>query len=261
MISIDFSGKNVLLTGAGGGIGGGIARAYGKAGAHVYMTDLKLGFMDSIMAEFKAAGYQGTAYELDVSNEEMIKTLVDDIVAKDGKLDILCNCAGIVLDRVYMDATSDEFARVLDINLLGTHKCMQAALKYMIEREEGKIVNIASAASRKGVPHQAFYAAAKTAVYSLTQSVALSVAAKGINVNSICPGIVDTNMVTILYEFMGANSESEKEKVLNDIINRIPQKRLQTPDDIGAAAVFLSSDLASSITGQALNVDGCMNMN
>ncbi|NLW79035.1 MAG: SDR family oxidoreductase [Ruminococcaceae bacterium] len=261
MISIDFSGKNVLLTGAGGGIGAGIARAYAKAGAHVHMSDLKMEMMDGVVAEFKAAGYSYTAHPLDVTNEAMVQKLVDDIVAKDGKLDILCCCAGINVQKPYMMITSEEFDRVLAVNLVGMHKCIQAALKHMMPRGEGKIVNIASDSTRKGTPIMTPYSASKFGVQSLTQSVALTAAASNINVNAICPGLLETAMGEELYEMMETLQGVPREQMRQAMLSSMPLGRFQVPDDIGNAAVFLSSDLAVNITGQALNVNGGRSMN
>ena len=257
MINIDFTGKNVLLTGAGGGIGGGIARAYAKAGARVHLADLKLEAMDRIVAEFKAAGYNYATHALDVTDEPAVNKLVESIVAEDGKLDMLCNCAGIVANAYYMDTTAETFEKVLAVNLVGMHKCIQAALKHMLPAGAGKIVNIASASSRKGVASMTFYSASKFGVVSLTQSVALTVAEKGINVNAICPGMIESNMTPL-----GAkHGNMTVEEYIALTTARIPMGHFQTADDIGNAAVFLCSDMAVNITGQALNVDGAMNMN
>ncbi|NLW79036.1 MAG: SDR family oxidoreductase [Ruminococcaceae bacterium] len=264
MINIDFTGKNVLLTGAGGGIGGGIARAYAKAGARVHLADLKLEAMDRIVAEFKAAGYNYATHALDVTDEPAVNKLVESIVAEDGKLDMLCNCAGIVANAYYMDTTAETFEKVLAVNLVGMHKCIQAALKHMLPAGAGKIVNIASASTRKGVATQSAYSASKFGVQSLTQSVALTAAASNINVNAICPGLVFDNSgmyestVSMIKKRLGTDSE---EKTLEVMKSWLPTRRFQTPDDIGNAAVFLSSDLAVNITGQALNVDGGFFMN
>ncbi|NLW79037.1 MAG: SDR family oxidoreductase [Ruminococcaceae bacterium] len=264
MIDIDFSGKNVLLTGGGGGIGAGIARRFAVAGARVHLADLKLEMMDRIVSEFKAAGYNYATHALDITDEAAVNKLVDSIVAEDGQLDMLCNCAGIVDNNTYMDTTAETFEKVLAVNLVGMHKCIQAALKHMMPRGFGKIVNVASISARKGVPYQPAYSASKFGVQSLTQSVALTAAASNINVNAICPGFVIENSgmyettIAKMAERRGVKSNEEMLEVLKSIV---PLKRLQSPDDMGNAVVFLCSDMAANITGQALNVDGGVFMN
>lgn len=261
MISIDFSGKNALITGASGGMGIGIARSFAKAGAKLYLADLRPEGMEAPAKEFRAMGVEVSCHQLDITDEPAVIKLIGEIVANDGKIDILVNNAGIIINKHYMDNTAEEFERVYAVNLIGVHKCTHAALTHMIKRGEGKIVNIASASSRKGTWLQAPYSASKFAVQSLTQSAALEVADKNINVNAICPGFVQTGMEGPTFGKMAELQGASVEQVTQNIIARIPQKRFQPADAIGDAAVFLASPLAENITGQALNVDGGFNMN
>ncbi|NLW79040.1 MAG: SDR family oxidoreductase [Ruminococcaceae bacterium] len=257
MINIDFSGKNVLITGAGGGIAAGIDRSYAKAGAKVHLADMDVKTLEKPAAELKAMGCEVVTHTMDVTDEAMVQKVIDDIVAADGKLDMLCNAAGIISVKNYMDDNSEMFEKILAVNLVGMHKCTQAALRHMLPAGAGKIVNIASASSRKGVASMTFYSASKFGVVSLTQSVALTVAEKGINVNAICPGMIESNMTPL-----GAkHGNMTVEEYIALTTARIPMGHFQTADDIGNAAVFLCSDMAVNITGQALNVDGAMNMN
>ena len=261
MINIDFSGKNVLITGAGGGIAAGIDRSYAKAGAKVHLADMDVKTLEKPAAELKAMGCEVVTHTMDVTDEAMVQKVIDDIVAADGKLDMLCNAAGIISVKNYMDDNSEMFEKILAVNLVGMHKCIQAALKHMMPRGEGKIVNIASDSTRKGTPIMTPYSASKFGVQSLTQSVALTAAASNINVNAICPGLLETAMGEELYEMMETLQGVPREQMRQAMLSSMPLGRFQVPDDIGNAAVFLSSDLAVNITGQALNVNGGRSMN
>ena len=261
MIGIDLSGKNVLITGATGGMGAGITRQYAKAGAKVYMTDINEQRLDELKTQFAAEGLTVFPKKLDVTNEDDVRSTTGAIVAEDGKIDILCYAAGIIYVKQYMESTAAELRRSLEINLVGLDICCRAVLEQMIPARQGKIVAICSAASREGKPNIAHYSASKFGDHGLLQSVALSVAEYGINVNGLCPGVVMSEM---FYKFYAEQKEKEgRDWSYYEELTKsgLPMKRFQTGEDVGNAAVFLSSELSRNITGQLLNVDGAMHLN
>jgi NAD(P)-dependent dehydrogenase (short-subunit alcohol dehydrogenase family) len=266
MVCIDMSGKVTLVTGAGGGIGGGIADVFAKAGSKVYVADFVYDNAVKKVEEIKAKGFLAEAVQLDVTKKDDVYAVVNKIVADNGKIDNLITSAGIMYNKPYMETTDDEFRKVLEVNLLSVNNTCQAVLKHMVPRKEGKIVNIESGSTRRGSDFFAHYSASKFGVMGLTQSIALATSKHNINVNGLCPGVV----VTTLGEKEGgsliqarAKQAGRTEAEILEIIRTtaIPRQRFQSPEDIGNAALFLCSDLAVNITGQALNVDGAMNMN
>jgi NAD(P)-dependent dehydrogenase (short-subunit alcohol dehydrogenase family) len=261
MVKIDLDGKIALVTGAGGGIPGGVARRYGNAGARVYLTDVSQQKLEAAADSLRKDGVDLVEKILDVTDETAVKSVIGEIIEKEGKLDILCNGAGILYSKPYMKTTRDEFVRTLDINLVGMHNCCQAALVHMIEKRYGKIVNICSASTRMGSPVISHYSASKFGTMGLTQSIALAVAEYGVNVNGICPGLVRTEIFDILFKDRAEKAGRTMDEQAEFVASTIPLKRLQTPEDIGNAALFLSSELAFNITGQCLNVCGAMRLN
>ncbi|MBQ1334794.1 MAG: SDR family oxidoreductase [Clostridia bacterium] len=266
MVTIDMSGKNVLITGAGGGIGGGIADVFAEAGAKVYVADWKMENAEKKAAEITEKGGNAVPVLLDVTKKDDIYALIDKIVKDDGGIDNLVTCAGACYNIPYMKTTDEQFRTLLEINLLSVNNTCQAALNHMVPKKAGKIVNIQSASSREGSPICSHYSSSKFGVMGLTQSIALAVAKEGINVNGICPGIIDTqlgaqqgsNLVDVIINSSGQSRDA----VLQSLVDRnIPMGHFQTPEDVGYAALFLCSDYAKNITGQSLNVDGGMRLN
>jgi len=265
MISIDMTGKVTLITGAGGGIGGGIADVFAKAGAKVYVADLELQDAQVKAEQLRKEGFNAEAVRLDVTKKEEIYAVMDMIVNENGKIDHLINCAGIAYSKPYMESTDDEFRKMLEVNLLGVNNCCQAALKHMISKKEGKIVNILSASSRQGSDFYTHYSASKFGALGLTQSIGLAVARHNINVNGICPGLIITKIGEkqggSLTQQMAKYSGKPEEMMQENLRRSIPMRRFQTGDDIGHTSLFLCSDLARNITCQAINVCGGMRMN
>lgn len=261
MIKIDFSGKNVLITGAAGGMGIGITRQYAKSGAKVYMADLNEERLKATAEEFTKEGLTVIPKKIDITNEDEVNQLVDSIAEEDGKIDILCHAAGIIYVKPYVETTVEELRRTLEINVVGLDICCRSVLRHMIPLQAGKIVAICSAASREGKPNIAHYTASKFGAHGLLQSIALSVAEYGINVNGLCPGFVMSDM---FYKFYAGQKEKEgRDWSYYEEMTRqgLPMKRFQTGEDIGNAAVFMSSEMSCNITGQLLNVDGAMHLN
>ena len=265
MIAIDMTGKVTLITGAGGGIGGGIADVFAKAGAKVYVADLELEDAKAKAEQIKKDGFLAEAVRLDVTKKDEIYAVIDGIVKANGKIDHLINCAGIAYSKPYMESTDEEFRRMLEVNLLGVNNCCQAALKHMMPRKDGKIVNILSASSRQGSDFYTHYSASKFGALGLTQSIGLAAARYNINVNGICPGLIITKIGEKqgggLVQQMAKYSGKPEEMMQDNLRKSIPMRRFQTGEDIGHMSLFLCSDLAKNITCQAINVCGGMRMN
>jgi meso-butanediol dehydrogenase/(S,S)-butanediol dehydrogenase/diacetyl reductase len=200
-----------------------------------------------------------------VTNKDAIYALTDRIVKENGKIDNLITCAGISYNKPYMESSDDEFRKTLEVNLLGVNNCCQAALIQMIPRREGKIVNIESASSRQGSNFYTHYSASKFGVLGLTQGIGLEAAKYNINVNGICPGVIETTLGRKqgggLTEQAAKYSGKPEEQIRESIRKAIPLRRFQTGEDVGHMALFLCSDLAKNITCQSINVCGGMRMN
>ncbi len=265
MIGIDMTGRVSLVTGAGGGIGGGIADVFAKAGSLVYVADLELEDAKAKAGQITAQGFLARAVRLDVTKKSDIDALVDQIITENGKIDHLINCAGIAYSKPYMESSEDEFRKTLEVNLIGVNNCCQAVLKQMIPRKEGKIVNILSASSRQGSDFYTHYSSSKFGALGLTQGIGMAAARHNINVNGICPGIIETRIGEkqggSLTQQMSKYSGKPLEQMRESIRKTIPLRRFQSGEDIGYTALFLCSDLAKNITCQAINVCGGMRMN
>lgn len=265
MIGIDMTGKVTLVTGAGGGIGGGIADVFAKAGSKVYVADLELEDAKVKAEQIRAAGWLAQAAKLDVTKKEDIYALIDEIVKENGKIDHLINCAGIGYNKPYLESSEDEFRKTLEVNLIGVDNCCHAVLKQMMPRKQGKIVNILSASSRQGSDFFTHYSSSKFGLMGLTQGIGLAAAKYNINVNGICPGIIETRIGEKqgggLVQQMSKYSGKPEELMRESIRRTIPLRRFQTGEDIGHMTLFLCSDLAKNITCQAINVCGGMRMN
>jgi len=245
----DLTGKKALVTGGSRGIGQGIALALARQGADVavnYHSNAQEA--EKVVGEIKALGRDSFALQADVSNSTEVAKMFEEIKAKWSKLDILVNNAGIVAFADFESITEEEWDKILDINLKGQFLCSKEAVKLM--SSGARIINIASIASGGvgvGFFHTAHYTASKGGVVALTENMALDLAAKGINVNAIAPGVIETDMTK---EMLG------DEKAKAGLMARIPKGRVGKPEDIGATAAFLASKEADYITGTVIYVDG-----
>lgn len=245
----DLSGKKALVTGASRGIGRGIALALAKQGADVvvnYRSNAEEA--QKVVEEIKGLGRDSFAVQADVSNSASVAKMFEEIKSKWDKLDILVNNAGIVQFVAFEELTEEQWDAVLDTNLKGQFLCGQQAVKLM--GQGGRIINIASIASGGvgvGFSRVSHYTASKGGVVALTENMALDLAPKGINVNAIAPGVIETDMTKDMLA---------DEKLKAGLLARIPKGRVGKPEDIGAAAAFLASDEADYITGTVLYIDG-----
>jgi len=251
-------GRIALITGGGRGIGRAIALVFAREGAQVAVAARSLDQVEQVAREI-ADHYTTNALPIvcDVSDVESVERMFARATQNMGRSpDILVNNAGIAVSAP-LTKTSDELWRQhLAINLSGTFYCTRAALPPMIERGWGRVINIASIAGKIGAPYIAAYSASKHGVLGLTRSAALEVAAKGITVNAICPGYVDTDMTTRALENIAKRTGLREEQALESIKQMSPQNRLVEPEEVAALALLLASEEGRGIHGQAINVDG-----
>jgi meso-butanediol dehydrogenase / (S,S)-butanediol dehydrogenase / diacetyl reductase len=269
------NGKVAIITGAGQGIGRGLAHYLAREGAHVVIAEYNGQNAETVAEEIKATGTKALAYPVDIGNVELVQRMVADVVAEFGHIDILVNNAGLSRPGPLFDLTPENWDAVFNVNLRGLFFCLQAVARQMVaqipeevkqagkaDRSYGKIVNFSSVAGRSGRPYDAAYSATKWGVISLTQSAAAYLAPYNINVNAVCPGLVPTPMWDNIDKVQGVDRQGLKPgEWMEKSINSIPLKRPATADDIAAAVSFLASSDADYITGQALNVDGGIEMN
>ena len=243
-------GKVAIVTGASRGIGRSVAIALGKAGAKVIINYAgNVLAAEEVKSIIEAAGGQGVLIQADVANDEAVASMVKETMASFGKIDILVNNAGITRDNLLMRMKEEDWDAVINTNLKGVFMCTKAVSRVMMKQRSGKIVNMTSVVGLTGNAGQSNYAAAKAGVIGFTKSMAKELASRGITVNAIAPGFINTDMTATL-----------PEQVKAEYITKIPVGHLGSPEDVAAAVIFLVSDSATYITGQTLHVDGGMVM-
>lgn len=245
----DLTGKTALVTGATGGIGGGIAEAFHAQGATVVLSGRQADKLEALKAKL---GDRAFVLPCDLANKEQVAKLIDEAVKLvGGRLDILVNNAGLTRDNLLMVMKDEQWDEVIAVNLTSTFMLMRAASRHMMRSKSGygRIINISSVSAVFGNPGQGNYAASKAGVIGMTKSLAREVAARGITANCIAPGFIETPMTDVLNEAQTAT-----------IKDAIPAKFFGKPEDIAAAAVYLASTEARYMTGQTLNINGGMVM-
>jgi 3-oxoacyl-(acyl-carrier-protein) reductase len=242
----DLTGKSALVTGASGGIGAGIARTLHGAGAQVGLSGTRTGPLEALAAEL---GERAHVLPCNLGDADAVEALPKQAIAAMGAVDILVNNAGITRDNLFMRMSDAEWAQVLEINLTSTMRLCRGVLRGMMKARWGRIVNIGSVVGATGNPGQGNYAASKAGVVGLSKSLAYEVASRGITVNCIAPGFVETAMTDKL-------DEEQKCRILA----QIPAGRMGAPDEIAAAALYLASAEAGYVTGATLHVNGGMAM-
>ena len=238
-----------LITGASRGIGRAIARALAGAGARVIGTATTAEGAAGIGADLASHGYNGRGAVLDVASEASIEALLADLAAAEGLPTILVNNAAITRDMLLLRMKSEDWERVLTTNLTAVFRLSKACLKRMMKERRGRIISITSVVGLTGNAGQTNYAAAKAGILGFTKSLAKEVASRGITVNAVAPGFIDTDMTRAL---------SEEQRAA--LANQIPLERLGTPEDVAAAVLFLASPQAAYITGETLHVNGGLYM-
>lgn len=246
--------KIALITGGGRGIGRAIALAFAREGARVVVSARTA---EQVEAVAKEIGGDAVALVCDVADPASVNTMFSRAHEALGRgPDILVNNAGIAESATLVHTDDELWHRHLNINLSGTFYCTRAALPSMLDKRWGRIINIASIAGKTGAPYISAYAASKHGVLGLTRSVAHEVATFGITANAICPGYVDTEMVSRGIEKITSRTGRSEEEALEALKNMSPQHRLVTVEEVAAVALLLASDEGRGINGQAINVDG-----
>ena len=252
-------GLRGFITGAGTGIGRAIALEMVREGVDLCITDLDLASAQRVAAEAQAVRGDARvlAAQLDVRDAASVAARVEDAVSKLGGLELAVNNAGVSSMKRVVDLTEEDWNFNMDINAKGIFLCCQAEVRYFLEKGvKASIVNTASMAGKKAAPLLAHYSASKFAVIGFTQALALEVAASGIRVNSVCPGYVRTSMQEREVIWEAALRGITPDEVRQDYLRAIPLGRLEEPEDVARVVVFLLSDRAAYMTGQAINVTG-----
>ncbi len=259
-----------IVTGGGGGLGEGICLCLAREGAHVVVSDVKLELAEKVATKVKETGQKTLAIQTDVRMPEQCERLIKKTLDEMGHIDILVCGAGVggfvcrgesdeplILENI----SEEEWNLTIDVNLKGVFLCNRAVAAYFKEQKRGKIINMSSIGGRKGADWIAHYSASKAGVIVLTQAVALQLAPYNVNVNTVCPGVIKTPMWNTAAKVLSQSYPPYKGMSTDDVFNAvvqnvIPMKRPQTSEDIGNTVVFLASEEAKEITGQAINVDG-----
>ena len=242
----DLSGKNALITGASGGIGGSIAKILYRAGANVALTGTRSGPLEELASQL---GDNAHVLLCNLSDMAAVDILPKQAMEVLGGVDILVNNAGITRDNIFMRMSDEEWQSVIDVNMTATMKLCKGVLRGMMKARWGRIINISSVVGATGNPGQANYAASKAGMVGMSKSLAYEVASRGITVNAIAPGFIATAMTEKL-------NDDQKSKIMQ----QIPAGRMGDAQDIAAAALYLASGEAGYLTGTTMHVNGGMVM-
>ena len=239
------AGKVSIITGAGRGIGRATASKFGREGARVIVCDLDRARVDDTVALVRAAGGEAEGFVVDVTSPASIRAMVDGVMQRYGRVDVLVNNAGIVQDAQLVKMTEEQFDSVIDVNLKGTYNCAKAVAEIMVDQKSGVILNASSVVGIYGNFGQTNYAASKFGVIGMVKTWARELGRKGVRANAVCPGFVETAILSTI-----------PERVLQGLRARVPLGRLAKPEEIANTYAFLASDEASYINGAVIEVSG-----
>ena len=253
------AGRVAMITGASRGIGRAIALRYAEEGANLFLVATNRSKLEESQAQTEALGVKSVVHAADVSDESAVQAMVRAAITAFGHVDVLVNNAGVYKAAPMIDYSMNDFDRIMKVNLYGAFHVMQLVLRHMKTRQYGKVINIASTAGKGGSLNQSAYNASKHALVGLTRCAALEMGAHKINVNAICPGFVETDMIEAFREhstILGVPFE----KVMELGLARVPLKRFLQPREIADLAVYLGSAESDGMTGQSILIDGGMLM-
>ncbi len=248
-MTYDLQNTVTVITGSARGIGFAIAGAFGAQGAHVAVIDLRREDVDKAVRALTDLGFSASGYVASVTDPEAVETALAAIAEKYGNIDCLVNNAGVTRDNLVLRMKEEDWDLVLDINLKGAFICTQKVFKHMMKARRGSIINIASVIGIMGNPGQANYAASKGGLIAFTKSCAREFASRGVRVNAIAPGFIETEMTATL-----------PEDVVAGYAKAIPLQKMGTPADVAKTCLFLASQASEYITGQTIAVDGGLTM-
>ena len=243
---MNFNGQTALITGAGRGIGKTIAVKLAESGLDIAIADMNP-VSDDVLREIENYGTKCLAFQLDVTDVESVDTVVKKIIEETGGIHILVNNAGITQDNLFMRMKPEQWSQVIDVNLNGVFNVTKAVIRTMVKQHSGRIINISSVVGFSGNPGQVNYSSTKSGLIGFTKSLSREVGTRGITVNAVAPGFINTEMTKTL-------NESQQQAILN----QIPLGRMGEAEDIANAVAFLASEEASYITGTVLHVNGGM---
>ena len=243
---MNFNGQTALITGAGRGIGKTIAVKLAESGLDIAIADMTP-VSDDVLREIEEYGTKCLAFQLDVTDVESVNSVVKKIIDKTGGIHILVNNAGITQDNLFMRMKPEQWSQVIDVNLNGVFHVTKAVIRTMVKQHSGRIINISSVVGFSGNPGQVNYSSTKSGLIGFTKSLSREVGTRGITVNAVAPGFINTAMTQAL-------NESQQQAILN----QIPLGRMGEAEDIANAVAFLASEEASYITGTVLHVNGGM---
>ena len=243
---MNFNGKTALITGAGRGIGKTIAVKLAKLGSDIALADMNP-ISDDVLKEIEENGTRCLAYKLDVTDVDAVDSVVKKIIDETGGIHILVNNAGITQDNLFMRMKPEQWLQVIDVNLNGVFHVTKSVIRTMVKQHSGRIINISSVVGFSGNPGQVNYSSTKSGLIGFTKSLSREVGTRGITVNAVAPGFINTAMTQAL-------NESQQQAILS----QIPLGRMGEADDIANAVAFLASEEASYITGTVLHVNGGM---
>ncbi len=259
-MELGLKGKVAIVTGGARGIGEGIVEGFAREGASVVISDILLDAAQELAEKLTRSGAKALAVRTDVSQKPDADNLVAATLKEFGRIDILVNGAGIISDIRFVDIEEGECDRVFDINAKGVYLVTRAVIPHMIAARRGKIVNISSRSGKDAQAGLAHYGASKFAIIGMTQALAKEAAEYNINVNAICPGVLHTDMWNKILDARSKRSGVPGEQIFAKIIETIPLRRPQDPEDIANMVLFLSSEVARNITGEAININGGVRM-
>ncbi|MBK7579004.1 MAG: SDR family oxidoreductase [Myxococcales bacterium] len=249
-------GKTAVITGGGRGIGSAVAHALSRAGARLLVAARSRDQVERVAAELTRDGFEAHATTCDVTQEDSVEALLAHASQKLGPVDILINNAGIASSAPIKATTLDDWNRVLAVNATGPFLCTRAFIAGMAERRWGRVVNVASITSRMGAPYVGAYTASKHAVLGFTRVAAAEYADKGVTINAVCPGYVDTEMTQASVDRVVDKTQLDRDGALAAILKTANQKRLIRPDEVAFVVASLCAEQAGGINGQAIVIDG-----